>query len=123
MSAETLRRAARLMRERAEAARPSPWQVDAEWWHDDDELGGMDSTNLVTAGGERKPVAVTAPRDLNDQHNRNADMAHVASWHPAVALAVADWLDSVALAERDEVNGADIHNALTVARDYLGESS
>lgn len=47
----------------------------------------------------------------------------VAFGRPAVAIAIADWLDGVARADRHEVNGADIHHALTVARTYLGESA
>ena len=59
-----------------------------------------------------------------------ADMRHIASWHPAVALAVADWLDAVAeawpisepdygLSVRAEAVGH--RQALAVARAYLGE--
>lgn len=62
------------------------------------------------------------------------DLDHLASWHPAVALAVADWLDAEALdAEGRERSGRDRTNCdvevyisplvLAVARAYLGEAS
>jgi hypothetical protein len=48
---------------------------------------------------------------------------HVASWHPGVALAVADWLDvKAANLERVEVLGYRDHDhgyALAVARAYM----
>ena len=73
MSAETLRRAAALMRERAEAATPAPWEFDAEdmypgVWSDSGSAG----TWVVSEWGTRE-----------------ANATHIASWHPAVALAVA----------------------------------
>lgn len=85
MSAEILRKAASLMRERAEAATPGPW----------------------------------IPFD--------ADADHIASWHPAVALAVADWLDATA-DDWDRSTAPipvsdirlDARAALAVARAYLG---
>ena len=105
MSAETLRRAAALMRERAEAAVLSPWEAvegaSGHWW--------VEHPNTAD-------IAL-------DLHGENA--RHIASWHPAVALAVADWLEAAA---RDK--GADVITAgrgdaypLAVARAYLGESS
>ena len=70
-----------------------------------------------------------------------ATAEHIASWHPAVALAVADWLDDLydritdtdydedddlAAALRGEVDVADwpeVHRALAVATTYLGRAS
>lgn len=66
MSAEILRRAAAAMRERAEAV--DGWYSAAAW-------------------------ATTHPFSLPIEP---ADAEHIASWHPAVALAVADWLDATA---------------------------
>ena len=132
MSAETLRRAAALMRERAEAATPGPWvvgpyhQLTSVLSHD----GGL---TIASVGAVRLPFV-------------EADAAHIASWHPAVALAVADWLTFIAdaresidaIAQMRSRNGAgwltatdpasrvfrDMEeHALTVARAYLGESS
>jgi hypothetical protein len=113
MSAETLRQAAALMRERAEAATPGPWR--------DLPMGNEGSIVLNegrTISTSRKPATC---REF-------ADATHIASWHPAVALAVADWLD----ATHDEVADLfgrvtdavlELHRpgALTVARAYLGE--
>lgn len=42
---------------------------------------------------------------------------YVQSWHPAVALAVADWLDEVGPSDDDATA------ALLVARTYLGEDA
>lgn len=48
--------------------------------------------------------------------------AHIASWHPAAALAVADWLDACALV-MDVAPSSHKGNALAVARTYLGRDS
>lgn len=111
MSAETLRRAAALMRERAEAA--------GRDWNADCEPG--DSLHLwVTDYDPSDPTGQTAMQRLVG----GADAPwseHIASWHPAVALAVADWLEYVA----DQGDRAAINHrarALAVARAYLGES-
>ena len=114
MTAETLRRAAALMRERAEAA--------GRDWNADCEPG--DSLHLWVADHDpRDPSGQTATQRLVG----GADAPwseHIASWHPTVALAVADWLD--AYAERLEVLGHAIGSnhgqALAVARAYLGEA-
>ena len=60
-----------------------------------------------------------------DPAHRPYEAEHIASWHPLVALAVADWLD--AAAERAERPGAlALHSLspgpLAVARAYLGET-
>jgi hypothetical protein len=111
MSAELLRRAAAKMRERAEAVTPGPWSEVA-----DGELMGCFA---VVAGGENQFTIAPAVIPMNAEH--------IASWHPAVALAVADWLDRCAeFAAREDGNGrpwACDTNALKVARAYLGEPS
>lgn len=71
MSADVLRKAAALMRERAEAATGGPW----------------------LAYGHTVEGAGTV---YFDKHSLHGDADHIASWHPAVALAVADWLDDIA---------------------------
>ena len=68
-----LRRAAALMRERAEAATPGPWGADDGYVH---------GQGLLVAEA-RGSIA-------------NGEAQHIASWHPAVALAVAEWLDATA---------------------------
>ena len=50
------------------------------------------------------------------------DALHIASWHPAVALAVADLLDRPA-DDHDETPCPAIDAALAVARAYLGEDA
>ena len=109
MTAATLREAAAKMRELAEAATPGPWHLDGPWWID---TTGYD---MVT-GRDRKAVAVPGEPTANP-----ADMAHVRSWHPAVALAVADWLDDEIAKWGDEPACLDKH-ALTVARTFLGRA-
>lgn len=123
MSAETLRRAAALMRERAEAATPSPWAVP---------VANVFRLIAPEAEHDNQPMGKTPPypwliiADLVD--GRAADVTHAASWHPAVALAVADWLDSawhaIQSSPRPDVlaGSPDMLAALAVARAYLGES-
>jgi hypothetical protein len=130
MSAETLRRAAALMRERAEAATDGSWETysDESERHFDQYGVGVTSTvtfDVVAYSGQI--------------YSRDAE--HIASWHPAVALAVADLLDEAVdhLLAHDDIDtfGAEavcptareglecsvLGQALNVARAYLGEQS
>ena len=115
---ETIRRAAASMRERAGAATNGGhgWRVADlpganEVWADRD-----------AAGYDAFMVATTATRlNPNPGTPGHADATHIASWHPAVALAVADWLDREAVLH-DALGGA-MPQALAVARAYLGESA
>lgn len=116
MSADLLRRAASLMRERAEAAT----YVYAE--------------HTPKAGQPVPWFDATDAYCFDDN-----DGPHIMAWSPAVALAVADWLESVAddhdrrlanvneyLAERNSgpVESCRIlDEPLNVARAYLGEQS
>jgi hypothetical protein len=70
---DLIREAARLMRQRAEAATEGPWTA-----HPD---------GLVWA--ERLGDPVSGSTEIEDAE-------HIASWHPSVVLLVADWLDGVA---------------------------
>lgn len=125
MSAEVLREAAALMRERAEAATPGPWkQGEARSQGRAAQVLGVHS--LVY--NDRQSVALI-PGFKSD---RKPDAAHIASWHPDVALAVADLLDSAAkwLLPCDKpcweqgIEGCidcEVYSpALAVARAYLG---
>ena len=118
MSAETLRRAASLMRERAEAATPSPWHTTTE---------GLTHPGWGTE--VRSETATVVGDCCGYQGGANlADGEHIASWHPAVALAVADLLDAQATFMEDggdfsDIEGGGDANALTIARAYLGEDS
>lgn len=105
MSAEVLRRAASLMRERAEVATPGPWTPQV----------GIIVSN---PGPNAKYVA-----DCYDEPGGSvADAAHIASWHPAAALAVADVLSLAAdhAAGRGNACGSCVEFAEAVARAYLG---
>lgn len=121
MSAELLRRAAALMRERAVRARV---QVAREL---PAETGDSDLDSLATNSLAMAFAGLAAPI---------GDVAH-AQWSPSLTLAVADWLDAAYVAwERSEhslsaksvramsgaTNDPDPH-ALAVARAYLGESA
>lgn len=109
---EELRAAATLMRERARGtAEPAPWFAMR--------------SGAVASITESSKIAFTVA-ETSKGAGTTAD--HIASWHPGVALAVADWLDGIASKEaarvscgtRYPVTGID--EALTVARAYLGEA-
>lgn len=102
MSADVLRQAAALMRERASHPdmSTSPWFASPHGdVHDDGSLWVCDSQSGETA-------------------------EHIASWHPSVALAVADSLEQHAT-EHDtyDCNWGDSCAATTTARAYLGSVS
>ena len=113
MSADILRRAASLMRERAEAARaatPDLLRPDGEWIAKPHRM--RDNCTTIQTRGETFVAHYVI--------DGTAD--HIASWHPAVALAVADLLD----AESDASGGIEHYmqpKILNVARAYLGETS
>ena len=106
--AETLRAAASLMRFRANAASPGPWHQMCM---------GSDGCQVLNDGHlrERKHVAWSGRKEWKADH---ADAEYVASMHPMVALAVADWLVQ---AEARGPESTDYLAALKVAHHYLGE--
>jgi hypothetical protein len=121
MSADLLRRAATLMRERAEEASVySRGQYRAWRANGRDVAAGLSSVAAVKA--QRNEVAY--PR-----------AEHIASWHPAVALAVADWLDVSSDAGHQDTCATRLspdanypcscphEHAVAVARAYLGEEA
>lgn len=113
MSAEILRRAAALMRERAKVGDGKPWT--AKGASVVEPIDEMSETLISRAGFDG-----FAP-------DAYADIAqHAASWHPLVAITVADLLDAAVVdaawydrcdVKYDETTTA----ALSVARAYLGE--
>lgn len=75
MSAERLREAASLLRERAEAATPGPWRT-----------GGESGLVWDTALPEIGPTKIVCD-------SREGDATYIATMSPPVALALADLLD------------------------------
>lgn len=104
--ADLLRAAGALMRERARKATPGPWG---------------DPTNINYGDFGWYVPGCPAGESPDDEQGR-ADTTHIASWHPAVALAVADWLDNQAGAQHVGHGCRYDHSAhaLAVARAYLG---
>lgn len=109
--AETIRRAATLMRERArEVNHVFPWRA------------------------EGRDVTATQDYDGNDPDwdmgvvlarcTRQDEAEHIASWHPLVALAVAGWMESFnGTAWGPAVrHSPEYEYALKIARVYLGEA-
>lgn len=121
MTAELLRRAAAKMRENAQAATPGPWLADRV--HSGDVLGvAVTAPSVSTADGSVLGVTdIVVP----------ADGHHIASWHPTIAVAVADWLDGDAAFAEQAAKDFDMPEFLDaaapladkVARLYLGESA
>lgn len=105
MTADLLREAAALMRERAKSATQGPWRF---------ETAPNGFSPMVIGGG-------MAVADTFDKPHLS-DAKHIAGMHPAVALAVADWLDDEA-EWIDAGSTLDGNPALTVARAYLRSES
>ena len=82
--AETLRRAAKLMRERAEGCEPRRWHWEA--------CGDKRYPQRITSDGN---VALIAETFIDPAH-RPYEAEHIASWSPPPAAAFADWLDDTA---------------------------
>jgi len=121
MSAETLRRAASLMRERVADATPGPWLA----FRANKGLHAVYGVTTDTATDYESDVSVGIKVE---------DAEHIASWHPAVALAVANWLEDAAENLEMQAPGGDLRKnwdmrvhiagdrALAVACAYLGDS-
>lgn len=87
MSADVLREASALMRSRADIPLAGPWHVDPES-HDFDYLGGPHVRFTSTDTNYSCSVAYGVwPENVE----------YIASWHPVVALKVADLLDVIAV--------------------------
>jgi hypothetical protein len=117
-AAKLLRRAAKVMRERVAeattdlAGSSEPWCAEyayAAWRHVE---RNCDIECQEHPDGDLEGHCHRPPRHAG---------YYLASWHPAVALAVADWLDTTA---RDVgTSSLAYHAAVAVARAYLGETS
>jgi len=86
VTADLLREAAALMRERAEKATTGPWEFRPR--------RGFESVNDAPATIGFKDTSGYFVMLREGTWGTQGDMGYVASWHPAVALAVADWLDA-----------------------------
>ncbi len=108
--ADTIRRAATLMRQRAQAATPGPWHIG-------NAVNPTTPCNIHTFPGAQ-PIA----DDVGW-----LDAEHIAAMHPDVAALIADWLafealrldETAADAAADESRGI---YALDISRTYLGET-
>jgi len=114
-SAEELRAAAAQMRELAEAVITGT-----------DELPGMHwFADHATFEGGRSEVVALDEGSLVAQGLHREMAEHFAAWDPAVALAVADWLESVVndeafTAMSSAYSCVCFNHALAVARVFLG---
>jgi hypothetical protein len=147
--AQELREAAKLMRERAEAATPGPWERPLDVRHKnfvmaalpEGEQGSYKSGNIPAEfashkgptgryAGQRERVSVVSAAIWSIggfmRKRSGRDLDYIASMDPPVAEALADWLDvKAANLEHVEVVGHhyrdhDYGYALKVARAYLG---
>ncbi len=121
--AEAMRRAAKLMRERAQAAPEGPWSMRDIWGpHVRDGL-----TRAARIVNDADDTVIEPSRYGDDLVARPGAFEHIAWMHPGVALAVADWLDFEAVNAPGPgdvyLRGGRIAYALTVACAYLGEGS
>lgn len=122
-----LNRAAALIRERAQA---SLKYAGRDLWADMATLDPDNDGWIVCE--QRQPdvdwdtTVAVLPYDYEGHGAR-----HIASWHPVVALAVADWLDAEADSHSHSITGTtvaigdlpgmDNTPAMRLARTYLGE--
>lgn len=83
MTADRLREAARVLRERAEAATPGPWC---------DEYSGRTGPVVMDAASRNALDHVAKCSHFRDR----SDAAYIATMHPVVGLALANWLDAQA---------------------------
>lgn len=118
--AETLREAAALIRTYADSATPGPWAAVAGAFGNPSE--GPDHMRVIQRPCRNAHHAVARAEYTS---YGGADTEHIASWHPGVARAVANWLDATALEfdsldfTHTEQRGGRRTAALAVARAYL----
>ena len=118
--AETVMRAATLMRERAEAASRGPWK---SWQEGRDHRGG----DSMIATGDSHPGSGDLYVQVGSGYHAKweADQDYIAGMHPFVALAVAGWLESLSGIEWSEHHSYsdELMHALKTARAYLGDET
>ena len=86
MSAELLRQAATILRERANKATPGPWRVTAE--------GSEGSRIAPDCSDKRERSRFIGIMNGRIQPEDGWNATYSATMHPAVGLALADWLDT-----------------------------
>lgn len=133
MSAELLRQAAARIRTRAQAAAPGPWYQPpgdgCQIWYGSSraEIQRLDDglANGTVTEVDAEEVYNQTGFLAHGDFDRPADAEYVASWHPGVALAVADLLDRTAghVEYTGDLISEDVIDALAVARAYLGEEA
>lgn len=89
MSADRLREAARVLRERAEAATPGPW-LAMEY----DDNPGDEGVALLGAAATVTGSHMIGYFHVGEQSQMEADGDYARTMHPGVGLALADWLDA-----------------------------
>jgi len=87
---ETIRRAAKLMRERAQAATPGPWRAAKG------DFAGVTYPCILTAAGDPADPETWLMATGTAGSRQEPDATHAASMHPGVGLALAEWLDAAA---------------------------
>jgi hypothetical protein len=111
MSSARIKEAAELLRVRAEAATPGPWVTD----HAEDVVSTTANSNPWVAHPYK--------------HGRTAhDATFIATMHPGVALALADWLDVMAAFVQSGndvpgMRGRGLTEALALADAILGTTT
>jgi hypothetical protein len=90
MTADELRQASGEMRRLAEAATPGPWR------HTERGIEAGDYDDVIVGGPVSCMSYCYGGSSTLDGDRIDLDGDHIRSWHPAVALAVADWLDRFA---------------------------
>lgn len=113
MSADRLRAAAARIREVAGAATPGPWRDS-----------GVDGNRYAALVSDTQPAGRPARGGWDDTQGYGGylvgeslvpgDRAHIATWNPPVAVAVANWLEEEAGA-LDLVGGEPVPSALRLA--------
>lgn len=97
MSAQRLRDAAKVLRERAEAAKPGPWVAADE--HGDlgpDAVPAWCVCQMRPGHEHMSPTegyVTDVAQTFSDSQAVDHDATFIATVHPGVALALADWLD------------------------------
>ena len=119
MSAELLRQAATILRERATVATPGPWRfTDSETVDDVWEAG------LAVVNDERQPVAFVADQWYEENEPGDVtpllDATWMATMHPGVGLALADWLELEAVVCCDDEDKQRVA-AVSLARLIVGD--